>query len=82
VEQYRYFGKTITNQNCIHEQTKNRLKSGNACYHSGQNLLSSSLLSKNINIKECLLSVALPPNAGHGLLIFEVSRSHSDNRTR
>ena len=26
---------------------KSRLKSGNACYHSVQNLLSSSLLSKN-----------------------------------
>ena len=28
-----------------------RLKSGNACYHSVQNLLSSSLLSKNLKIK-------------------------------
>jgi len=27
------------------------LKSGNACYHSAQNLLSSSLLSKNLKIK-------------------------------
>ena len=27
------------------------MKSENVCYHSGQNLLSSSLLSKNINIK-------------------------------
>jgi len=35
----------------IQEEIKNRLKSGNACYHSVQNLLSSSLLSKNIKIK-------------------------------
>ena len=28
-----------------------RLESGNACYHSVQNVLSSSLLYKNINIK-------------------------------
>ena len=28
-----------------------RLKSGNACYHSVQNLLSSSLLSRNLKIK-------------------------------
>ena len=28
-----------------------RLKSGNACYHSVQNLFSSSLLSKNLKIK-------------------------------
>ena len=27
------------------------MKSGNACYHSVQNLLSSSLLSKNLKIK-------------------------------
>jgi len=30
---------------------KSKLKSGNACYHLGQNLLSSSLLSKNLKIK-------------------------------
>ena len=29
------------------------MKSGSACYHSVQNLLSSSLLSKNIKIKAC-----------------------------
>ena len=39
------------NQNSIQEEIKSRLKSGNACYHSVQNLLSSSLLSKNIKIK-------------------------------
>jgi hypothetical protein len=33
------------------EEIKSRLKSGNACCHSVQNLLSFSLLSKNINIK-------------------------------
>ena len=39
------------NQNSTEEEIKSRLKSGNACYHSVQNLLSSSLLSKNIKIK-------------------------------
>jgi len=39
------------NQNSIQEEMKSRLKSGNACYHSPQNLLSSSLLSKNLKIK-------------------------------
>ena len=33
------------------EEIKSRLRSGNACYHSVQNLLSSRLLSKNIKIK-------------------------------
>jgi len=44
-------GTTLTNQNYIKEEIKSRLKSGNACYHSVQNILSSSLLSKNIKIK-------------------------------
>ena len=35
----------------IAEEIKSRLRSGNACYHSVQNLLSSRLLSKNLKIK-------------------------------
>jgi len=42
VEEFRYFGTNLTNQNSIQEVIKNRLKSGNACYLSVQNLLSSS----------------------------------------
>ena len=42
---------TLTNQNSIQEEIKSRLKSGNACYHSVQIILSSSLLSKNLKIK-------------------------------
>jgi hypothetical protein len=51
VEQLRYLGTALTNQNFIHEEIKIKLKSGNSCCLSVQNLLSSSLLSKNINIK-------------------------------
>jgi len=36
VEQFRYFGTTLTNQNSIQEENKCRLKSQNACYHSVQ----------------------------------------------
>jgi len=39
------------NQNSIQEEIKSRLKSRNACCHTVQNLLSSSLLSKNLKIK-------------------------------
>jgi len=51
MEQFKYFGTTLTHQNSIQEEIKSRLKSGTACCHSVQNLLSSSLLSKNIKIK-------------------------------
>jgi sorting nexin-29 len=51
VSQFRYLGTTITNQNLIQEEIKRRLNSGNACYHSVQNLLSSRLLSKNLKIR-------------------------------
>jgi len=45
VEQFKYLGGTLTNQNSNAEEIKSRLKSGNACYHSVENLLSSRLLS-------------------------------------
>jgi hypothetical protein len=41
----------MINQNLIQGEIKRRLKSGNACYHSVQNLLTSRLLSKNIKIR-------------------------------
>jgi hypothetical protein len=35
---FTYLGMTLTNQNGIHDEIKSRLNSGNACYHSFQNL--------------------------------------------
>jgi hypothetical protein len=35
----------------IEEEIKRRLNSGNVCYHSVQNLLSSLLLSKSLKIR-------------------------------
>jgi hypothetical protein len=43
-------GIILTDQNCIHEEIRIRLNSGNACYHAVQNL-SSRLLSINVKIK-------------------------------
>jgi hypothetical protein len=48
---FKYLGTTLVNQNSMYEEIKSRLTSGNACYHSVQNILSSSLLSKSVNIK-------------------------------
>jgi hypothetical protein len=59
VEQFKYLGTTLTSRNSIQEEIKRRLKSGNACYRSVQNLLSSSLLSKNTKIK-IYRSIILP----------------------
>jgi hypothetical protein len=44
VEELEYLGRTLTNHGYAQEEIKSRLKEGNACYHSVQNLLSSSLL--------------------------------------
>jgi len=52
-EEFKYLGTTLTNQNSMQEEIKGRLKSGNAYHHSVQNLLSSSLLSKNLKSKIC-----------------------------
>jgi hypothetical protein len=62
VEKFKYLGMTKTNQNDIHEEIKSRLNSGNACYYSVQNLLSSLLISKNLKIntyKTVILPVVL-----------------------
>jgi hypothetical protein len=48
MEEFKYLGSTLTNQNSIQEEIMSRLKSGNACYHSVQNFLLSSLQSKNL----------------------------------
>jgi len=51
VEEFKYLGTTLTNQNSIQEEIKSRFKPRIACCHSVQNLLSSSLLHKNMKIK-------------------------------
>jgi hypothetical protein len=51
VEEFKYLGATLTNRNSIHEEMKGRVKSGNACCHLVQNLLSSRLPLKNTKIR-------------------------------
>ena len=46
VEEFKYLGTTLTNQNSIQEEIRR-----NACCYSVQSLLSSRLLSKNLKIK-------------------------------
>jgi hypothetical protein len=53
VEEFRYLETILIHQNFIQEEIKSTLKSENACCHSVQNLLPSSLLSKDLKIKIC-----------------------------
>jgi len=76
-EEFKYLGTTLTDQNYIQEEIKSRLKSGNSCCHSVQNLLSSSLLSKNTKIKVCrskILPVVLYGCETWSLLLREERR--------
>jgi hypothetical protein len=43
-------GTTLADQNCVHEEIKDRINSGNACYYS---LLLSRLLPRNVKVKIC-----------------------------
>jgi hypothetical protein len=52
-------GTTVANQISIQEEIKGRLNSGNSCYSSVQNLLTSHLLSKNIKIKIYKIVISL-----------------------
>jgi hypothetical protein len=77
VAKFIYLGKTLTNQNDIHNEIKSRLHSGNVCYYSAQNLLSSRLISKNLKIKiykTAVLPVALYGCETWSLTLWEENR--------
>jgi len=50
VEDFKYLGTNLTDQNCIQEETKIRLLSENTCHHSVQKLASPGFLSKYVKI--------------------------------
>jgi hypothetical protein len=71
VAQFKYLRTTITNENLIQEKIKRRLNSGNACYHSVQNLLSTRLLPKNVKILYGCETLSLTLREEHRLGVFE-----------
>jgi hypothetical protein len=76
VEEFKYLGTTLRDQDSIQEEIKSRLKSGNACYHLVQNLVSSRFLSKNTKIKiygTIILHVLL---YGCGIWSFTLKEEH------
>ena len=77
VEGFKYLGTTLTHQNSLPEEIKSRLRSGNACCHLVQNLLSSRLLSKNLKIKiyrTIILPVVLNGCEAWSLTLMEVRK--------
>jgi hypothetical protein len=80
VPHFKFLGTTVIN--LIHEEIKMILDSGNSCYHSAQNILSSRLLFKSVEItiyKTIFLLVvlygcgtfSLTLMEGHRLRVFE-----------
>jgi hypothetical protein len=59
VAKLKYSVRRVTNANLFREEIKSRLNSGNACYHSVQNLLLSYLLFKSMEVKR-YRSIILP----------------------
>jgi hypothetical protein len=51
VEEFKYLGTNLTYQNSSQEEIKSKLKSGNSCYHSVHNLVTSSLLAKTLRLR-------------------------------
>jgi hypothetical protein len=54
----------LTDQNCVHEETKIRLNLGTACYHSVTDLLSSCPPSENMKVK--MYGTIILPVVFHG----------------
>jgi hypothetical protein len=64
VAKFKYLGKTLTDQKCMHEEFTSRLNSESVCYHSVQSLPTSRLLSRNVKVK--IHKIIILPFVLHG----------------
>jgi len=64
VGKFRIVGMTVTNQNYIHREVKDRLNLGNPCHYSVQNVSCFCFLYRNPKIKmyrSIVVPIVLPP---------------------
>jgi hypothetical protein len=78
LKEFKYLRTTLTNPNSIQEEIKSILKSENACYHLVQNLLSSSLLSKNLKIN--VYKIIILPVVLYGCEIWSLTLREESTR--
>jgi hypothetical protein len=68
---FKCLGTTLTDQNCMNEEIKSRLNSGNACFHAVRCLVSSRLLSRNVQVE--IYKTLIPPSVLCGCETWSVT---------
>ena len=59
LEEFKYLGTTLTNKNSIGEEIKSRLRLGNACSHSVQNLFVFQVAIQKFKDRNIILPIVL-----------------------
>ena len=57
VEKFKYMEVTVTNMNDIREEINRRIKMGNACYYSLEEILSPRPVFQKLKVNTCKTSI-------------------------